>query len=79
MELHTFTNAHHQFAKYWLLESSKSKATNLKIAIKKFSNKEEVQPNQRAYQNQKIFHFHSKLYIPLELKLSTNLHEHLKS
>ena len=47
------------------LNPQKSKATNLKKA--------------KAYQNQKIFHFHSNLYILLELKLSTNLHEHLKS
>ena len=60
------------------LNPQKLKATNFKKAIEKFKNKGEVQPNQKTYKNQKILHFPSELYIPLELKLSTNLQEHLK-
>ena len=60
------------------LNPQKLKATNFKKAIENFKNKEEIQSNQKAYKNQKILHFHSELYIPLELKLSTNLQEHLR-
>ena len=67
----TLTNIH-----YW--NPQQLKATNLKKAIKKFSNKKEVQPNHKPYKNRQIFHFQLKLYTPLKLKLSKNLQEHLK-